>query len=439
MTLVPNASFIVLLAASVLCGLVSLLLWRRRRIPGGGTLALLMSAVSGWALVAAFEAGASAVATKVLLSKLEYIGSGSSALLLLVFALKHAEKTRWLALPRGILLAVIPIVNLALVFTNDWHRQLWTGFSEGPAGTNQIIYHHGPLFFTAVSGLYALILAATIVLIRTALKRSAAHRRQALAILIASVAPWIGTILYLLDLDPFAGFNVIPMSFAVSGLALSFSIVGLRHFDVVPIARSALVENMSDAVLVLDTEGAIADANRAAEELLATEGRLIGRSADDILSRWPTVLRHCRTDEPIQGEALLGEDPLRYVDVRVTPLRHGRGAVYGRALVLRDITLRYRAERGLQRANEQLREQLEEIERLQEKLRDQAIRDALTQLFNRRYLQETLPREIAQSAREGTPLSLLLLDVDRLKELNDTAGHPAGDALLQSIGGSYRR
>jgi len=70
---------------------------------------------------------------------------------------------------------------------------------------------------------------------------------------------------------------------------------------------------------------------------------------------------------------------------------------------------------------------LDEVERL-------ATRDGLTGLANRRLFEESLERETARSSRLGTPLSLLILDVDHFKQINDTYGHPAGDAVLREIG-----
>ena len=71
---------------------------------------------------------------------------------------------------------------------------------------------------------------------------------------------------------------------------------------------------------------------------------------------------------------------------------------------------------------------------LRETLRIQSIRDALTSLFNRRYLEESLQRELARAKRKATMLGVVMLDVDRLKQVNDTFGHEAGDTLLQTIG-----
>ena len=72
--------------------------------------------------------------------------------------------------------------------------------------------------------------------------------------------------------------------------------------------------------------------------------------------------------------------------------------------------------------------------RLRQSLREQAIRDPLTGLFNRRYLEETLAREIHQAARSGSPLGVVMLDLDHFKRFNDRFGHEIGDALLQALG-----
>lgn len=72
--------------------------------------------------------------------------------------------------------------------------------------------------------------------------------------------------------------------------------------------------------------------------------------------------------------------------------------------------------------------------RLRETLRYQVVHDPLTELFNRRYLEETLTREIHRVKRKGAPLGVFMLDLDHFKRFNDTYGHEAGDNLLRSVG-----
>ncbi|HST44169.1 MAG TPA: diguanylate cyclase [Luteimonas sp.] len=72
--------------------------------------------------------------------------------------------------------------------------------------------------------------------------------------------------------------------------------------------------------------------------------------------------------------------------------------------------------------------------RLRDTLRVQSLRDPLTNLFNRRYLEENLQRELQRCERQGLPLSLLMIDIDHFKQFNDQHGHAAGDAVLAHVG-----
>jgi diguanylate cyclase (GGDEF)-like protein len=71
---------------------------------------------------------------------------------------------------------------------------------------------------------------------------------------------------------------------------------------------------------------------------------------------------------------------------------------------------------------------------LREQLRSQAIRDQLTGLYNRRFLEDALTRETGRAARSGEPVAVAILDVDHFKRVNDTYGHEAGDAVLRELG-----
>lgn len=93
-----------------------------------------------------------------------------------------------------------------------------------------------------------------------------------------------------------------------------------------------------------------------------------------------------------------------------------------------------RARAELAELNRALERKIAEVEGLQVQLREQATRDALTGLGNRRHLNETLPSLIALALREGSSLAVAVLDLDHFKRVNDVHGHPAGDQLLAAFG-----
>jgi len=72
--------------------------------------------------------------------------------------------------------------------------------------------------------------------------------------------------------------------------------------------------------------------------------------------------------------------------------------------------------------------------RLRETLHHQAIRDSLTGLFNRRYMEESLARELRRGEREKKPVGVIMFDIDHFKDFNDLFGHAGGDALLRKLG-----
>jgi diguanylate cyclase (GGDEF)-like protein/PAS domain S-box-containing protein len=108
---------------------------------------------------------------------------------------------------------------------------------------------------------------------------------------------------------------------------------------------------------------------------------------------------------------------------------HGSAMDVGGKLVLisliLDITERTRAER--------------EVQALQARLRDQSTHDALTGLYNRRYLEQTLGRELILAERAGQPVSVIMGDLDRFKAVNDRLGHLAGDEVLRVFGDLLKR
>lgn len=90
-------------------------------------------------------------------------------------------------------------------------------------------------------------------------------------------------------------------------------------------------------------------------------------------------------------------------------------------------------EEALNAANQELRQQLDEIKLLQYRLKEQALRDPLTDLYNRRFLDITLERELNRCKRDGQALCLMLIDIDHFKQINDNYGHQAGDEVLKNL------
>ena len=121
------------------------------------------------------------------------------------------------------------------------------------------------------------------------------------------------------------------------------------------------------------------------------------------------------------------------VEVVTTILADQNGKAASILGMSRDITRRKLVEESLRNANQELKLYIQTIEKLRDELLHQAITDSLTGLYNRHFMQEVLKREIARAERKKQNLSLIMLDIDHFKEINDTYGHAAGDQILQAL------
>lgn len=103
-----------------------------------------------------------------------------------------------------------------------------------------------------------------------------------------------------------------------------------------------------------------------------------------------------------------------------------------------ELKMRREAQSALEAANRELQLRLAQVEALQERLREQVLHDPLTGLHNRRYLEEHLPRILAEAQARGKRFCVMMLDIDHFKRFNDTHTHLAGDLLLQALAALLR-
>jgi diguanylate cyclase (GGDEF)-like protein/PAS domain S-box-containing protein len=204
----------------------------------------------------------------------------------------------------------------------------------------------------------------------------------------------------------------------------------------------ALFEQSHDAVYIHDFQGNHLEVNQRAADMLGyTREELTQLSARDISDQkgeTENILERLLKGEniPLYERVLHKKNGEKVtVEINAELVCDDEGTPIHIQSVARDISERKMNELMLQKANQQLRKQLVEIEALQAQLREQATRDSLTGLFNRRYLEESLGREFQRAEREKSTVCLIMMDIDGFKAFNDTCGHDAGDLLLRNLGG----
>jgi diguanylate cyclase (GGDEF)-like protein/PAS domain S-box-containing protein len=203
---------------------------------------------------------------------------------------------------------------------------------------------------------------------------------------------------------------------------------------IIRIARSKVMEHLPEMVFVLDEKELIVDANAVAQKWLGKPlDQILGGDPLDVFKEWPQLLQRFFFLEYTREEVEIPGDPPRILETIMTPIFNSKKELEGRVILAYDVTERKNLEKELKSANESLQTQLNENERLRLQLQEQATRDPLTGVFNRRYFAEALDKETARAIREGLPYSVFILDVDYFKKFNDTYGHKCGDLVLQTL------
>ncbi|HSG45876.1 MAG TPA: histidine kinase N-terminal 7TM domain-containing protein, partial [Anaerolineales bacterium] len=422
----PHPYFFILLI-SALATLSVFIITSQRSAPGSVALSGMLLGMFVWSFTSAFTWAFIPLDLKIFMLKVMYLGVVMTPAAFLIFTLQITHRERWITFRNIVLLAVQPFIITILV----WFAPKTIFMTIEPAMKDD--FHimevmRGVGFWGNAIYSYLIILLACGLLVHSYRNANSFFKRQYMMILLGSIIPFALSIYTQTKDLAFKNLDLAPLSFGVSGVIYAYAILRHQFMDLVPVARDRLIENMSDGVLVLDVQGRIVDINPAMENFLeAPPSSFLGKKVSDAFNIWNDSTEHLLTGLDTRTELRLPNKASRYLDLRVTPLYDDDQNLSGRLIIFRDITDRKEVEKDLRHAMDRLQTQLIEIGLLQSQLREQAIRDALTNLFNRRYLDETLERELARATREGYPLCIVMMDIDHFKDVNDTYTHGAGD------------
>ena len=282
-------------------------------------------------------------------SKVLYLGVVSIPALWLVFVLQYTGRLERVSPAVGALFAIEPVLTLLLAWTDShWLRTLRL---DSSGAFNLLATEYGFWFWVHVAYSYALLLWGTLILGSVVFRRPYLYRRQAGAALTGALAPWVANALYISDLSPFAHLDLTPFGFLVMGVAVTWALFRSRLFDIVPIARDTIREDLRDGVIVLGPTDVVIDINPAALAILGIpSAQAIGRPALRTLSDFGELADALDLGSELHTEIAIGSGIERRVhDLRISFVRHEQ-RIIGRLAILRDITDRKQAEEEMVRS-----------------------------------------------------------------------------------------
>ena len=410
-----NAVYIVaLIIAGGINGLLAIHAYLHRIKSGATCFACLMLTTVVYAFGYAAEIAQTTLPAMLFWLKVEYIGIAPLPALWIIVAIQYVGRVRWLT--RSVIAALffIPVITLILHYTNNYHHLFYRTVSINTNSPFPLIsFTKGPWYWVHIAYINLSLLFGNILYLITWLRSAQSYRRQIAVILVGSLAPWAAFLIYLAGKSPW-GLDLSPFGFALVGPFYVLGLFRYQLFNLAPIARDIVFEVMSDGVLVLDEQNRIVDFNPSAQKIVQSLSlNNVGHRAEDVLKNYPALLTQLssNTYEQIESKIAQGGES-HYYNFRFSPIMNRQNILIGKTVVMNNIT---------------------EQVLLLAKLRMLATTDYLTNIYNRSHFLDMSLNEIYRAKQLGHPVSVILLDIDHFKHVNDTYGHKAGDIAIKAV------
>ncbi len=385
----------ILIAPFAAAGTIALAFYTRRakQTPGANSLFWCFSAIAGFLIVSTFELLFNIFELKIFFARLDLLFFAILSVTWLAFSLDYTGKNHLLS-PRFFwIVLLIPISTAILTLTGDHHKLIWQSVSViDTANFSQLQMQYGIWFWVHLVYSYALIIIGSSLIAKEYFALHNVYRKQSIWMVVGATLPLFVNLVCVFSLIPGLHKDFSPIGFALGGIGFAIGIFKYQLLDIVPIARSTLIDKMKDGVIVLNLREQVVDINPAAQVILGLSSQhIIGKPINTFFSSWPAYFNPSSLTTDHQEVELYRNGELQHFEVRITELSSRSSQVIGLLLTLHDIT---------------------ERKVLLEKVRKLAQLDTVTGLFNRRHFISLAVKELARTITEGLPCSLILVDLD---------------------------
>lgn len=295
--------------------------------------------ISIWSIAYSFELSSSNMQSMMFWLRIEYLGVAFLPAMWFQFILKFVGKANWLTNKRTFLIYIIPCITFIALNTNQYHYLFYSSVNIDYLGPFPLLdIKAGPLYILHAIFFYTSILIGLYILFTKFLKADKIYRRQNLVIVIGALVPWLINVMYLLGFRPYNHIDLTPYAFLTTCLVIGFGLLQLKLFDIIPVARDKVIENLNEGILVLDAKDRIVDFNTMFKEIIANDFKLalnIGMDFHSIFGKFTDLVKMV-----VNREANTYELPInnKTYEISITPL-FDRDTIYSGVIInQRDIS-----------------------------------------------------------------------------------------------------
>lgn len=408
--------FLVLAQAAALSSLlIGIYSWGQRHNKGAFAFAIFMGLVCCWVLSDTLELVVTSPEATLFWGRLNYLFIATVPVAWFVFIIAIYGSDQWINPITILLLLVIPIITNVFIWISPYHELIWSAFEIVRVGsyTTLVITAYGTWFWVFAVYSYVMIGYGTILLLQQVFTASSIYRSQSIWLLIGAIIPIVFNLFYVFRLIPGLQKDFTTIAFAFAGIALATGIYRYELLSLSPLARDFIIDQMQDGYIIINYKQRIIDINPAAEKIFELRGEdVLGQPATQLLPELEDTGHFFENGSSQFTTSREQNSGTKHYDVKVTKLDPQQRGGSGTIIMLRDIT---------QRVN-----LLKQVQQL-------AITDDLTKVYNRRHFLSLAENALKLAVRYQRSLSIIMIDIDHFKEINDRYGHGAGDFILQGF------
>jgi diguanylate cyclase (GGDEF)-like protein/PAS domain S-box-containing protein len=383
----------------------------RKKILLPGFLGLIIS-VAIYSVFYSLEIIAPNLEYMKLCTSIEYLGILSIPAFWIIMAIEYTNKENIIQNKFRIRLFFIPICLMILNFTNEYHHLFYKSYSYN------IIYSlhiadliPGVLYYVAMLYINLCFFIGNMLYVRNFFRENNLYKKRSVIIMITSFIPWIGYWTYMIGVMP-VKIDIVPISMAILCLFYAYALFNSNIFGTLALVRRIIFDDITDAIIVLDKDNILIEINKKAEQIFNIKNDLIiGKNSNDIFKGHNQLLKNISENKVgIFYMEIKIMDKVHYFQGKIDLLKSGKNE--GKFIILIDNT--------------------EQIA-LNKKLEYYATMDSLTGVYNRSYFYEIAVSKLTECNTMNKPVSLIMFDLDKFKDINDNYGHLAGDTVLKKV------
>lgn len=303
----------------------------------------IMLTMSGWALCETFWVLGETLATKLFWGRMMVFFFSTIPFCSVAFAMLYTNQDRKQIRPRLTRLMIPTLLFMGLALTNPLHHLYFKTAELVDRGTYTMIQvEAGILYLPHIAFIYICILSSIALFASAAWRWQQPYRGQATILFLAYLLPLVGSGISIFGLGNLPRLDYTPLMFNLAGIVMALGLFRYRLFDLVPLARQLVLNNLPDAFFVVDARRSVVDTNPVGQTFFAGIPDVIGRSLPELLKQ-PIDLT--AVDGPKKVEILLpttnptaGMPPWRNYELKITPLNDHEGQRQGSLLIFQDIT-----------------------------------------------------------------------------------------------------